>query len=267
MSWVAAIDYRQGSAHRRAGIPCQDYGRLVQPDENTVIAALSDGAGTAPMSRDGARVAVNTALPWLQDRLGQVSDRGRPMAPPPLEDLFDGLIRAVRSRLQEAANLSRRPLSDFACTLSLMILRPSGLAAAQIGDGSIVARRRDRADSSLNAYELIIPPRQGEYVNETPFVTDADSESQLVRRRLESPVHFVGASTDGLNSVSIDLQEARPHAPFFAPIDRFAKDSRSSTSVHSGLREFLGSKRLSEAVQDDVTLFVCRWQDGAAMRA
>lgn len=265
MSWIAAVDYRQGIAHRDAGIRCQDYGRLIQPDSGTVIAALADGAGSAPMSRDGARLAVNAALPWMRERLRHATDPSRPLAPPPLEDLFDGLISYLRALLQEAANLARRPRTDFATTLSLMILRPAGLAAAQIGDGSIVARRCNRSDNAADAYELVVAPHRGACVNETRFLTDPDSEDRLVRRRLDGPLHFVGASTDGLNSVSIDSREARVHAPFFAPIDRFAKESRSSMSVHDGLREFLGSERLAERVKDDVTLFVCRWQGGAAM--
>ena len=69
MSWMAALDYRQGTAHRAAGIPCQDFGRLVQLDEDTIIAALADGAGSARFSHYGARAAVDCALPWLEDRL------------------------------------------------------------------------------------------------------------------------------------------------------------------------------------------------------
>ena len=71
MTRMDALGYRQGTAHRAAGIPCQDFGRLVQLDEDTVIAALADGAGSARLSHYGARAVVDCALPWLKDRLSK----------------------------------------------------------------------------------------------------------------------------------------------------------------------------------------------------
>ncbi len=254
MSWMAALDYRQGAAHRAAGIPCQDFGRLIQVDENTLIAAMADGAGSAPHSHLGARAAVDAALPWLRERMVRAPGQYGTVSTLSLNDLFDGLVEIVQSALREVANDNRLPLRDLACTLSLLAIAPNGVAAAQIGDGFIVTRLAE------GDYTLLIDPDRGEYVNETCFITDPDAGAHLRLRALDGPVRFVSASTDGLTAVSLDNRNHQPHAPFFAPIDSFAQDSGSSLDMHDGIREFLASERLAQRVEDDLTLMICGWQ-------
>lgn len=254
MSWMAALDYRQGRSHRREGVPCQDYGRLMTLDENTVIAAFSDGAGSARKSHLGAHIAVHAALPWLKTRLSEAPGlRGAVSSLSP-EDLFDGLAKTVRDAVARTANDNRLGLNDLACTLTVVALAPNGVAAAQIGDGIVVARLW-KGD-----YTLLIDQDRGEYANETSFVTDDDAMDRLKVRALDGPVRFVGASTDGLADVCVDMQAHAPHAPFFQPIDRFTRQSDSPVEVHDGIREFLGSDRLAAQVEDDLTLMVCGWR-------
>lgn len=254
MSWMAALDYRQGRSHRREGIPCQDYGRLMTLDENTVIAAFSDGAGSARKSHLGAHIAVHAALPWLKTRLLEAPGQRGAVSALPADALFDGLTEAVGQAIARTANDNHLDLADLACTLTVIALAPNGIAAAQIGDGIVVARLW-KGD-----YTLLIDQDRGEFANETSFITDRDAADRLRVRALEGPVRFVGASTDGLADVCVDTRAQAPHAPFFQPIDRFTRESDSPLDVHDGIREFLGSDRLSAQVEDDLTLMVCGWR-------
>jgi len=254
MSWIAAIDYSQGTSHRRDGIPCQDYGRIVQPHEDLVIAAVSDGAGSAPHSRVGARIAANTASEWLEARIqdypgmqGRVSDLAT-------DDLFDGLTGVVQAALNAAANDNGHVISDYACTLTVLAMAPNEVSAAQIGDGFVVTRLEK------DDYTLLIEPDRGEYVNETSFVTDADARDRVVLGAQTGPVRFISAATDGLLPVVLDTKRHVPHRPFFAPIDEFTRNTDSAVDVHDGLRDFLRSDRLTTLVEDDLTLMVCGWQ-------
>ncbi|WP_421877256.1 PP2C family serine/threonine-protein phosphatase [Pacificispira sp.] len=254
MSWMAALDYRQGASHRRAGIPCQDFGRLALPDENTVIAAFADGAGSARFSHLGARAAVDAALPWIRDRIADAPGLRGAVSRLSPERLFDGLTNTVQAAIRETANDNRLSLDDLACTLTVVALAPNGVSVAQIGDGIVVARL------SHQDYTLLIQPDRGEYANETSFVTDPDAADRLRVRSLEGPVRFVSAATDGLAAVSVDNRAQTPHAPFFSPIDLFTRQSGSALEVHDGIRAFLASDRLSAKVEDDLTLMVCGWR-------
>lgn len=252
MSWIAAVDYRQGVSHRRGGVPCQDYGRLLQPNENLVIAALSDGAGSAPLSHLGARVAVNAALGQTGARIAKAPGaRGAVTSLSP-EELFAGIADATRAAITSSANDNRVDQNDLACTLTVIALAPNAVMAAQIGDGIVVTRM------ATGGYHLIMEPRRGEYANETDFVTDPGATPRIAAA--EGPVRFLSAATDGLLPVSIDNRGGRPHAPFFQPIDRFAHDSRDGAAVHDGIREFLASDRLAARVEDDLALMVCGWR-------
>ncbi len=253
MSWIAAVDYSQGTSHRRDGIPCQDYGRILQPHEDLVIAAVSDGAGSARFSRIGARIAANTASEWLERRIGSHPGmRGR-VSNLGTEDLFDGLTGVIHAALMAAANDNHAGLADFACTLTLLAMAPNEVTAAQIGDGMAVARM-DQDD-----YALLIEPDRGEYANETSFITDADARERLRTNTLSGPVRFISATTDGLLPVLFDTRRKMPHSPFFEPIDSFTRNTDSAVQVHDGLRDFLRSERLTELVDDDLTLMVCGW--------
>ena len=82
MSWTAAVDFRQGTHHRRAGAPCQDFGRLAKPNEDLLLGALADGAGSAPLSHLGAHAAVQAALDDLSSGL-PAGDRAFASLPEP----------------------------------------------------------------------------------------------------------------------------------------------------------------------------------------
>lgn len=254
MSWMAAVDFRQGVSHRRSNVPCQDFGRLIQPQDDLVIAALSDGAGSARYSHLGARVAVDVVLPWLRARLAEAPGaRGTVTSLSP-DALFDGMTAVLAQSITRAANDNRVSVDDLACTLTILAVAPNGIIAAQIGDGMVVARLADQD------YALMVQPDRGEYANETSFVTDPDAAERLYVTALHGPVRFVSAATDGIASVSLDSRSNRPHAPFFSPIDSFARRSDSVSEMHLGLREFLSSERLAMKVEDDLALMACGWR-------
>jgi hypothetical protein len=58
--------------------------------------------------------------------------------------------------------------------------------------------------------------------------------------------------TDGLQLVAFDLSTGMPHAPFFTPFFAFAAGDGDAEQ----LAEFLGSERVGERTDDDVTLVV-----------
>ena len=66
-AWRFAAGQATGSAHEKLGKPCQDrFACCVEEDKQTLIAAVSDGAGTAEHAHIGAEIAVNTVISIAQ---------------------------------------------------------------------------------------------------------------------------------------------------------------------------------------------------------
>ncbi|MBP5857719.1 protein phosphatase 2C domain-containing protein [Marivibrio halodurans] len=255
MSWVAALDFAQGRHHRAAGVPCQDFGRVVHPAEDVLLGAIADGAGSAALGHLGAQAAVGAAIALLGPRLGANPGlRGDPAGGPGGADaLFDGLLEAARAAISETARHQGRPIDALATTLTVFAAGPLGVAVFQIGDGWIVSRGPE------GDYALVGHPQRGEYANETVFVTGADAEETLAITHIAEPIRFLCAATDGLTHVSIAAADDRPHAAFFQPLDSFIASTEDAADAHRAIRGFLRSEGLRARVEDDVTLMLGGW--------
>ena len=254
MTWCAAVDYRQGTAHRRVGLPCQDFGGVRKPaGSDAIVGAVADGAGSASLSHFGAQSATRFALSLLSDRAARATG--------PDETLMDGLLEAVQAHLTIAARTYGCDTDDLACTLIAFAAWPTGIAALQIGDGFLIRSVGGRL------YRQVGTGHRGEFINETLFVTDP-GVADRVRVAVElGPISFIAAATDGLEHVSISSDDGRPHMPFFGPLNDYVSRTSNDDEVHQGIREFLRSERLSTRVDDDMTLLLCGWRDERRNRA
>jgi hypothetical protein len=130
----------------------------------------------------------------------------------------------------------------------LLVARVSGdvIATAQVGDGAIVVRR----DGAL---EVLCPASRGEYLNETCFLTSASWEDELrLGAAPAAGVDAIAGLTDGLQLLAFDMATGAPHVPFFDPFFSFAAGDGSVDELVG----FLGSERVGERTDDDVTLAV-----------
>ncbi|HEU5432602.1 MAG TPA: PP2C family serine/threonine-protein phosphatase [Thermomicrobiales bacterium] len=226
--------------HARLGIGCQDARDVAILPSGIAVAAAADGAGSAPRSADGARWAVGAATHLLWDALA---------AAPPAADIDAALVEAFRGAhdfIAQAAAESELPASAFATTLLLAVAAPDGLHVAQTGDGMIVARQ---ADGELIAATT---PQNGEYANETFFLTSDDGAPRFAATL--PPACAVALLTDGLLPLAVDLRDCRPHAPFFDPLFAFAAVRGGHRGADAELAAFLASDRIAARTDDDTTL-------------
>jgi hypothetical protein len=249
--WIAAVDFQAGPRHRRECAPCQDYGALRRLPGGIVLGAVADGAGSAPHSAKGARWAVQHVL----RHLGAVFRTDASGTHRDIEQTLRAALAATRGAIGDRAARNGLLVEDIACTLIVFVAAPDWLAAAQIGDGFIVARLDG------DAYELLLAPLHGEYVNETVFLTAPDGldSARLTLRR--TPARFICAATDGLESVSLRSADAAPHAGFFRPLEQFLSTAEDERMVRRSIREFLRSERLAARSDDDKTLLLCGRRD------
>lgn len=244
MMWKTAHLSVRGSAHHINGLPCQDDCEVVPDDplEGPVIAALSDGAGSAPYSDIGARFVVNTTLEFACEALlhqGAIDAAS--------------LVTVLQSGLAALAQTQNASPHDYAATLLLAVVHPEKTFLLQIGDGCWIASRG-------GIWGCLTWPEQGEFVGQTTFVTSKNAADATQIIRLYHPVDHLIGMTDGLERLALDMQGQRPHPGFFAPLVNALASSTDPWIFTEQLQAFLESDRVCDRTDDDKTLVIISQQ-------
>ena len=238
----------QGTSHQRSLKPCQDYcaGCIVHACfGDVVIAACSDGAGSAEFSQVGAKLAVDTFISLACDAVvkGDFSS----------DDLKSSLLldwnTEVRRRIEAEAEQRAVPSRQLACTLLSAILGPGWSVFSQIGDGVIVF-------DAPEGFQFAFWPTSGEYVNTTRFITDLDYEVHLGFDRLERAVSEIAILTDGLQTLALNYADGLVHDRFFRPMFDDLSRAPSVEAAQADLMTFLDSARVNLRSDDDKSLLL-----------
>ena len=236
---------RTGTSHQACGIPCQDRVRHRLTRDGLMAAAVADGAGSSEKAQVGAQTAARAAVRSLTGT----------EAPDGLELLMRGAARDARTALEETARRENHPLRDYHTTLILAVDTGARLGALQIGDGGIVTMDREGRIS------LAAQPQQGEYANETSFVTDEDSDrtAEVMVTEAHGTTHLALFS-DGLQRLLLDYSTGvpRPHEPFFRKTFRWLDRQTDQRTASQGLAKLLASPAVTSRTQDDTSLIIAR---------
>ncbi len=215
--------------------------------------AVADGAGSARQALLGATRAVSGAC---EAAVGALLSETVPASDEGWKELLIECVRAGRRAVERAGE----PLHELASTLLLAILYGDTLAAAQVGDGWIVAK------DGAGECRAVTVPGKGEYFNETVFVTSREYlETCSLRVEKASGLRGVAVLSDGLETAACDLAAGSPYAGFFDPLFRFAADSAvPKEEKRRRLEEFLSSERINSRTYDDKTLLLAVRDDVGA---
>lgn len=249
-SWVGACSV--GTSHLKAHVPCDDAGACVElasPSGPILVAAVSDGAGSAPLSRFGSRIVVRefcrSAAAFI--RFGGLTSGVD-------EDLALDWLDGARDRIQQVANRMDQPPRFFAATLVGSVIGPEGAVVVHVGDGACAVRLTGEAEWRIPSW-----PAQGEYAATTNFVTD-DPQPRLSVRHIEGTVEEIAVFTDGLERLALDFVSGTAFQRFFEtmfPALRKAGPGRRR-ALSSDLRAFLDSPMVVDRTDDDKTLIMAR---------
>jgi serine/threonine protein phosphatase PrpC len=243
-AWQAAGVSVTGLSHLRSGSPCQDAHQLTLRADGLVVAAVADGAGSAPRAERGAACAVQTALAFLTDHLAA----GLPQHEENWRALLHEALGATRQAVVAEAAACESPPSDLATTLLIAVATRDLVAACQVGDGAVVARLTD------GNFQTVTHPSIQEYLNETTFLTSADALDQAQHAILQKRATGLALFSDGLQMLALRMPQATPHPPFFAPLLRLVAEIRDRSLAEDQLRRFLQSPRVTQRADDDLTL-------------
>jgi hypothetical protein len=224
--WSIATATTVGESHIQRGIGSDDAFATLQSGRWSAL-VVCDGAGSAARSREGA----NTVSSAFAKELIKISKKIEHLGPGPwLNDSIISSVIAVRAELATVAQSFN--LSDFHCTLVAALVSDTGGFSVHIGDGAVFVGRRTNLSSQI---ELHSDPENGEYSNETFFVTETTWLRNLRIKPLGA-CDWVVITTDGAAALLLD------------------RDIKSE--VFSGLLEVLSTEKSLTKVEDDLAYFV-----------
>lgn len=267
-SWRVVAASLAGTSHIANGLPCQDAHGWRELPGGLLIAAVADGAGSAPRSDEGAELVVDAALEAMAAGLLAGVEAGAPPvaaaadgADGDRDDRAAAVLRAAFAAAREAL-LARAADEGFAprelaCTLALAVADGRSVTAAQVGDGVVLAQ------GASGSWHSLLEPQKGEYANEVLLLNAPEALARLSLGRAADPVALV-MSTDGLIRLMLRLPSGEPHPAFLDPLVAFARQAGDPAQARRGLLAFLGSERVCGRTDDDKTLLVALWPTAAA---
>jgi chaperone required for assembly of F1-ATPase len=190
-------------------------------------------------------IAVETAI----EHLARQEITGETLANDDfLRYLLTDAMLVARTAIETEADVCNNQSDDLATTLILIIAAPQIVAVAQVGDGLAVAK------NSIGELIALTIPSNGEYVNQTTFLTSADAlETAQIKIRREEIVN-VGVLTDGLQMLALNMIISEPHKPFFFPLFEFVANAGDKILAKENLMRFLSSDKITQRTDDDLTL-------------
>jgi hypothetical protein len=242
-TWNVAGASVIGSSHMKLGLPCQDSHDYAVQDE-FLLAAIADGAGSAAKAEIGSRTAANAARAHLLDLLSNTTPDAKTS-----EQAVLGAIEAARRALEEVALRDSVSLREFATTLIVLIASRGFIAVAQIGDGGVVGCLEGEL-------KTLTRPPIGEYINEVTFLT-TDNYRDHIQLAANNPCpEQIAAFTDGLQMLALQYPDGQPFGGFFKPLFNLISEGGEDKKLIAQIEEFLGSTRLNERTDDDKTLLL-----------
>ncbi len=243
--WRFATARATGTSHLRAGLPCQDRLACTALPDGTLVAAVADGAGSAPAGDLGAEVAVEAVVLHLRRSL----EEGR--------SDFQALLReaAAQARAAVLAEALEKGFEarSLASTLLALVLTPEGGGALQIGDGVIVVS--DIGDE----WGWVFWPQRGEYANTTYFLTDDGALDRIQVETFTTTITDAALMSDGLEPLALHYASGTVHEPFFKGMFQPLIQSGGTGEIDqlsASLEQFLSSERVGSRTDDDLSLIL-----------
>lgn len=252
MTWKFIARSAIGVSHMERQIPCQDYSNYnLLKNNQVVVGAVADGAGSAKHSDVGAKIAVEALLSALQDESKFLTvEELQHYNQHQTRKLFEMVVEKALAALKQEACNQNYVFQDLACTMVAFLATPEWLGAMQIGDGFLVVRLQD------GDYHLLFQPDKGEFINETTFITSSSASVEMQVEVLSGKQKFICASTDGLERVAIRMSDWTPFPPFFRPLEGLLQATEDPEAEDQYLLDFLNSDRLNARTNDDKTLLL-----------
>lgn len=249
MRWQAVGASVQGTSHAAEGLPCQDAHAIAHVGDG-VVAAVCDGAGSSPYAALGASVGAESVVQALAASCRDARSRFR--SPHPDAWLEAGRKAVVHARGAIARALAAELALGSALAVDLGLAHttlvavaagPDGGALFHIGDGFAAVLAPEGATVSR--------PENGDFANETYFLTEASWSPHLRVTPFPRPVESVWLLSDG--AAALATSDGALVAGFARPVSAFLR-SATPEAAQAGLHGTLASASTDHLTDDDKTI-------------
>ena len=252
--WIIACASVIGSSHIKTNTPCQDSSVIqVSNSGDWVSIVVSDGAGTASNSLEGSSYIAKFFSESLISLSNELSYR------PPghwINDFVIERILNVRENLRKKANSD--DISKYHSTLVACLLGPSGGFSIHIGDGAVFGGKAKLNNISgfadLNDSFFISAPDNGEYSNETYFITEGNWIKNLRITPMPN-LDWVYVCTDGGTALSMN-SENNPKENFVIPVLEAILNEKDTVDRNAVLEKILKDPKANTVTGDDKTIAI-----------
>jgi hypothetical protein len=249
--WITAQASVIGSSHIKSSISCQDSHVVkTTPDGEWLVIVVSDGAGTASKAEEGSTHVTDY---FAKEMLALVNELKQRTPGNWINDFVISKVLQTREALRNLANSDA--IKDYNCTLVACLIGPSGGFSIHIGDGSIIGG----SFSDNSEIKFLSEPENGEYSNETYFITEGNWVKHL--RVMPMPkLDWVICCTDGGGDIAL-VADKEPKQGFLYPVVKAVFEETEADKRNSKLRFFLEDPKAHQATSDDITLVLAVKQD------
>jgi hypothetical protein len=251
ISWLNPAGHSiSGHSHITNNLPCQDHHSILKNDSGWVIATVCDGAGSARLGGEGAKVFANMFCESLRNLANRID------ASSPGQWINDYIVESllkIRTHIRNTENISS--LEDWNTTLLAVLMGPSGGLCVHVGDGAIFGGLINKYDDNYSTIDhkyFISRPENGEYSNETFFVTEGIWTKHLRISPLPS-LDWIALATDGGCSLCLDNQ-LLPNNHFIPSILKTLINRKDDLSKI--LIEEMRKEQYKSATSDDKTVAI-----------
>lgn len=243
VEWKVISASVAGFSHVAEGLACQDFCSDAITDDGWMVAAISDGAGSAHRSVEGAMAICKGMTSLLWENMPKITN-GTQLKNSAAQELIRDGIEGVRAALAEIA--AEDPLSCFHATLIGVLAGGAGGLFFHIGDGAACAI--NGLDFSRS---IISPPENAEYANETFFFTQDDWEQHLRFTTFDEEFKLISLMSDGVTPFALSAASTELHVPFFEPVSMYlnkhsieeGQKALSSTLENEAIRKITGDDK------------------------
>jgi hypothetical protein len=229
-----------GKSHIDGGLPCQDAFGNASGGER-LIAVVCDGAGSASNSEIGAKECADVICAFLATGAGDPAAACEQL-------VIEQAVEAARTQIDRRAIELAIPARELACTLVGVVLFCQGGCLFHIGDGMAVAELADGTS-------VISLPENGEYANETYFVTNEDWRTHLRITPFTGQIRCLALLSDGAMPFVINREKTGLFGPFIDPVRTYLSTVGESEGSNA-LQATLADERTWSITSDDKTLLL-----------
>ena len=220
---------------------------IVKDESEFLIAVACDGAGSAQYAQAGAATACTSFISHIRASLDDASNLSFLTA-----DYVKDWIASFQREIKIIAEQNDASARDYACTFVAAIIGKEQGVFSQVGDGGVVILDAHTNDS----YQIVFWPQQGQYANQTNFLTDSNAAANLMFKSINQNIQEIAVFTDGMQSLVLNEEQQTAHSPFFRPIFAALREITvgRAEALQNGMIDYLMSPRVTERTDDDKTL-------------